>query len=55
MWGVHLVGTELLVTQEGGLIFQIQLAKDQQAVPLTRDHIHEWDHAAALPPAQAAE
>ena len=55
MRDVHLVGTELLVTQEGGLVVQIQPAKDQQAVPLTRDPIHEWDHAAAPSHAQTAE
>ena len=41
------------------MIFQIQLAKAVDAVPLTRDYIYEWEHEAAqglpAPHAQAAE
>ncbi len=59
MWDVYLIGTELFFSRHEGFIFQIQLAKDRHAVPLTRDYIYEWEHEAAqgLPAAhaQAAE
>lgn len=57
MWDVYLVGTELFFTRQGGFIFQIQLAKDQHAVPLTRGYIDAFEHAGEIPQlqAQAAE
>lgn len=46
MWDVYLVGTELFFSRQDGFIFQIQLAKDRWAVPLTRDYIYEAEHQA---------
>jgi cyclopropane-fatty-acyl-phospholipid synthase len=55
MWDVYLVGTELFFTHQGGFIFQIQIAKEQTAVPLTRDYIYEAEHGLPLAHARAAE
>jgi len=37
------------------MVFQIQLAKDRYAVPLTRDYIYDWERARSTPRARAAE
>jgi cyclopropane-fatty-acyl-phospholipid synthase len=51
MWEFYLTGSELAFRYGGHCNFQIQIAKDQHAVPLTRDYIGEWekrlDHRAA--------
>ncbi|HUB48612.1 MAG TPA: cyclopropane-fatty-acyl-phospholipid synthase family protein [Acetobacteraceae bacterium] len=39
MWEFYLCGAELSFRREGNMVFQIQLAHDQTAVPLTRDYI----------------
>ena len=39
MWEFYLSGAELSFRREGSMIFQIQMAHDQAAVPLTRDYI----------------
>jgi cyclopropane-fatty-acyl-phospholipid synthase len=39
MWEFYLCGAELSFRREGSMIFQIQMAHDQAAVPLTRDYI----------------
>ena len=39
MWEFYLSGSELSFRREGNIVFQIQLAHDQTAVPLTRDYI----------------
>ncbi len=39
MWEFYLVGSELAFRREGHMVFQIQLAREQTAVPLTRDYI----------------
>jgi cyclopropane-fatty-acyl-phospholipid synthase len=53
MWDVYLTATELFFSRSGGFIFQIQLAKDRHAVPLTRDYIREWEDARRPTAAQA--
>lgn len=55
MWDVYLVGTELFFSRQNGFIFQIQLAKDRHAVPLTRDYMYEWRDEPMMTTAQAAE
>jgi cyclopropane-fatty-acyl-phospholipid synthase len=47
MWEFYLCGAELSFRREGGMVFQIQLAHDQAAVPLSRDYITAADHAIA--------
>jgi SAM-dependent methyltransferase len=39
MFEFYLAGSELAFRLEGHMVFQMQLARDQEAVPLTRDYI----------------
>ena len=41
MMEFYLAGAELAFTRTGHMVWQIQLARDQKAVPLTRDYIKE--------------
>jgi cyclopropane-fatty-acyl-phospholipid synthase len=34
---------------QGTVVFQIQLAKKIDTVPLTRDYLMEWEHSHELP------
>ena len=43
MWEFYLVGSETSFRVDGHMVFQIQLAKRQDAVPLTRDYIREGE------------
>jgi cyclopropane-fatty-acyl-phospholipid synthase len=45
MWQFYLVGSELAFRRIGHMVFQLQLAKRQDAVPLTRDYITERERA----------
>jgi cyclopropane-fatty-acyl-phospholipid synthase len=54
MWEFYLVGSELAFRRMGHMVFQIQLAKQQDAVPLTRDYITDWERG-RLDAAIAAE
>ncbi len=51
MWEFYLAGSEAFFRCMDGMVFQIQLAKDRRAVPLTRDYIasEEARHARAEP------
>ena len=46
MWDFYLAGCETAFRFGGYVNFQIQLAKKQDAVPLTRDYIAQWEDAA---------
>jgi len=52
MWELYLVGAELAFRRDGHLNFQMQLAKQVDAVPLTRDYITDWERAHSARPAQ---
>ncbi len=54
MWEFYLVGSELAFRRLGHMVFQMQLAKRQDAVPLTRDYITDWERG-RLDTAIAAE
>ncbi len=54
MWEFYLVGSELAFRRMGHMVFQMQLAKRQDAVPLTRDYITDWERG-RLDSAIAAE
>ena len=43
MWDFYLTASELTFRHGGHMVFQIQLAKRQDAVPLTRDYLAEWE------------
>jgi cyclopropane-fatty-acyl-phospholipid synthase len=47
MWEIYLAGTELSFIHQNMVVFQIQLTKRPDAVPLTRDYM-------ALPPVETA-
>jgi cyclopropane-fatty-acyl-phospholipid synthase len=46
MFEFYLSGAELSFRRESQMVFQIQLTRDQTAVPLTRDYISEAERAA---------
>jgi cyclopropane-fatty-acyl-phospholipid synthase len=49
MWEMYLVGAEVGFRRGGLLVFQMQLAKAVDTVPLTRDYMLDWEreHSAA--------
>lgn len=54
MWRFYLVGCEMTFRYNGQCVFQFQLARDQRAVPLTRDYLYPAGRAepAAAPAPQ---
>ncbi|NYS24655.1 class I SAM-dependent methyltransferase [Rhodobacteraceae bacterium 2376] len=56
MWRYYLVGCEQTFRFNTQCVFQFQLAREQQAVPLTRDYLYRGQRAPAdMAPASAAE
>jgi cyclopropane-fatty-acyl-phospholipid synthase len=53
MWEMYLVGCELAFRRGSHLVFQMQLAKAVETVPLTRDYMLDWERARS--PREAAE
>ena len=49
MWEMYLVGAEVAFRRQDLMVFQMQLAKAANAVPLTRDYMFDWErrHGAA--------
>ena len=47
MWDFYLAGCEVAFRYMNQMVFQLQLTKRQDAVPLTRDYITEFEHANA--------
>src|SRR6516164_2846892 len=45
MWEMYLVGSEVAFRRGGCMVFQLQLAKAIDAVPLTRDYMIDWERA----------
>jgi cyclopropane-fatty-acyl-phospholipid synthase len=54
MWEFYLAGSELAFRYGGHMVFQLQLARRQEAVPLTRDYIQEAVHHSSLAAASIA-
>ena len=46
MWEFYLASSEASFRYGGLMVFQIQMAKRQEAVPLTRDYITDWERSA---------
>lgn len=44
MWEFYLIGSEITFRHRGHMVFQIQIAKRVDTVPLTRDYVGEWEH-----------
>jgi cyclopropane-fatty-acyl-phospholipid synthase len=49
MWEFYLAGCEMSFRYGGLMVFQLQLGKDLEAVPLTRDYIYEREHCSDVP------
>ena len=45
MWEFYLAASEAVFRYAGHVVFQIQMAKQQDAVPLTRDYITDYERA----------
>ena len=45
MWEFYLASSEAAFRYGSLMVFQLQFAKRQDAVPLTRDYIADWEHA----------
>ena len=45
MWEFYLALSEAAFRHGDHFVFQMQLAKRRDAVPLTRDYINEWEHS----------
>ena len=49
MWEIYLIVSELFFRRQDGMVFQIQVAKSREAVPLIRDYMVDteraWRHA----------
>jgi len=43
MWEMYLVGSEVAFRRQDLMVFQMQLAKAADAVPLTRDYMFDWE------------
>ena len=43
MWEMYLVASEIAFRRQDHMVFQIQLAKAVDAVPLTRDYMLDWE------------
>jgi cyclopropane-fatty-acyl-phospholipid synthase len=54
MWEFYLAGSEVAFRHQGHMNFQIQLAKQVDAVPLTRDYITEFEQRHRPPAAERA-
>jgi len=47
MWELYLVGCEMGFRHQGLMVVQVQLTRRQDAVPLTRDYMVDWERAQA--------
>jgi cyclopropane-fatty-acyl-phospholipid synthase len=47
MWEFYLAGSELAFRYHGHIVWQMQMAKRVDTVPLTRDYMFEWERANA--------
>ena len=45
MWEFYLKGCEVAFKYANQMVFQMQLARRQQAVPLTRDYVTDFEHS----------
>jgi cyclopropane-fatty-acyl-phospholipid synthase len=45
MWNFYLAGSEASFRNGGMMVFQLQLVHDRDALPLTRDYMHEAEEA----------
>jgi cyclopropane-fatty-acyl-phospholipid synthase len=43
MWEFYLAGAEMGFRHQGLVVFQIQMTKSVDALPITRDYITDWE------------
>jgi cyclopropane-fatty-acyl-phospholipid synthase len=55
MWEYYLVGCEYAFRNLNQMVFQMQLTRRQDAVPLTRDYIADYERRNAAKVALAAQ
>ena len=53
MWEFYLAGAEVAFRKQGHMNFQIQMARDVSAVPLTRDYMFDWERSHGMPAVEA--
>ena len=54
MWEMYLVGSELAFRRGGHMVFQMQLAKTVDAVPLMRDYMTDTERTQSEATGRAA-
>jgi len=54
MWEMYLVGSEIAFRRDGCMVFQMQLAKSIDSVPITRDYMLDWEREQRAAPGRAA-
>jgi cyclopropane-fatty-acyl-phospholipid synthase len=54
MWEFYLAGSEIAFRHQGHLVFQMQMAKNIDTVPLTRDYITDWERGHKVPTVEQA-
>ncbi len=47
MWEFYLIGSELSFRYDFNMVFQMQMSRGLEAVPITRDYMWEWERRAA--------
>ena len=55
MWDFYLTGCEAAFREDGLMVFQIQLARSLNSVPLQRDYITDWEREQRAATSQAAQ
>ena len=55
MWETYLVGSELSFRNQGMLVFQMQMAKAVDTVPLTRDYMFDWERVHSAAPEKSSD
>jgi len=54
MWEMYLVSSEVAFRRDGCMVFQMQLAKAIDSVPMTRDYTVDWERERRVAPGRAA-
>ncbi len=54
MWEVYLIGSELAFRRQDHIVFQMQLARAVETVPITRDYMFDWERGHRKPDERAA-
>jgi len=54
MWEFYLAGSEVAFRHQGHLVFQMQMARSIDAVPLTRDYMVDWERSHRVPRSERA-